>query len=104
MSCVYRYGVPNREHLKALIWRESTLISRNSESTTYRYIQMAWLAFMVATGFLKDEVTHSDTVRVRFFPQSSSFSKSSSLLSAFKLHCHVTVCTLVLKSLFSMNS
>lgn len=59
------YGVPKREHLKALLWRETVLISRNSKATTYRHIQMAWLACMVATGFLRGEVTNTDTVRVR---------------------------------------
>jgi hypothetical protein len=57
--------VPGWEHVAALMWRETLLTSRNSRATTYRYVQMGVLAFMVATLFMRDHVADADSVRVR---------------------------------------
>jgi hypothetical protein len=66
----FRYGVPGRDHVKALFWREQILLSRNSSAQVYRYTQMVVLAIMLSTLFLRGEVTNTDSIRVRFPPRS----------------------------------
>jgi hypothetical protein len=63
-----RFGVPAWEHINALFWRERLLLGRNREAQKYRYIQMAVLAIMASTLFLRGEVTNTDSVRVRCRP------------------------------------
>jgi hypothetical protein len=62
---ICRFGVPGRDHVKALIWREVILQGRNRRAQVYRYIQMVVLAIMLATVFLRGEVFNTDTIRVR---------------------------------------
>lgn len=57
--------MPGRDHLKALMWRESILQGRNRNAQVYRYVQMVVLAFMLSTLFLRGEVTNTRSVRVR---------------------------------------
>lgn len=60
-----QYGVPGWDHLKALTWREKILLTRNKSGQVYRYVQMAVLAIMLATLFVRGEVVTNDSVRVR---------------------------------------
>ena len=46
------------------MWRETILQGRNKNAQVYRYVQMAVLAFMLSTLFLRSEVTNTKTVRV----------------------------------------
>lgn len=62
------YGIPGWEHVKALMWREKILLTRNKSGQVYRYVQMAVLAIMLATLFVQGEVVHTDSVRVRPSP------------------------------------
>ena len=59
------YGIPGWDHVKALMWREKLLLTRNKSGQLYRYVQMAVLAIMLATLFVRGEVVDNDSVRVR---------------------------------------
>lgn len=61
------YGVTGWDAVKALVWRERMLLTRDKQAQIYRYVQMAVLAIMASTLFLRGEVTTIDTndVRVR---------------------------------------
>jgi hypothetical protein len=76
-----QYGVPGYDHVKALMWREQILLTRNKEGQLYRYIQMFVLAFMVSTLWLRGEVTNTDDVRVSQFH--APFRSPSSCMAVF---------------------
>lgn len=59
-----KFGVPGWESLKALFWRERILLTANKQGQKYRYIQMAVLAFAVATVFVRGEVSHDENMEV----------------------------------------
>lgn len=59
-----KYGVPGRESLVALFWRERILLTANKQGQKYRYIQMAVLAFAVATIFVRGRVAHDENLEV----------------------------------------
>ena len=48
------------------MWRERILLKRAKQAQTYRYIQMAVLAFVLSTLFVRGRVTDFDTYEVRF--------------------------------------
>jgi hypothetical protein len=60
-----KYGVAGWDAVKALMWREQRLLTRNKEAQMYRYIQMATLAVITATLFLRGEVTNTNSVQAR---------------------------------------
>ena len=61
-----KFGVAGWDAVKALMWRERILLLRDRQGQIYRYVQMAVLAFVFCTLFVRGRTVTSDSVRVRF--------------------------------------
>ena len=57
--------MPGFEALKALMWREKLLLTADRQAQIYRYAQMAFLAFVLSTVFVRGRVTNDKDLAVR---------------------------------------